>query len=625
MLPIRLLAVLAAAAATALAAPQHAAAASVEVVPEAFSPRSGAVTVDARLARPQRVAVVLAHPGGKRLGWLSPPSRRRQVRLRWFGSLHGEQVADGRYLVQIVRGRTVLAEAPVLVDATAPVLAKLRVANGGRPFAGDGRLLTTVSPDGDGFRDSVAVLFDLSERATVHVQAFRTRKTLEEAVWGTTMEAGPGPASVTWVPAEGMPARTYLLRIAVTDRLGNRRVYGGDRRHFPYILPAPAVRVLGVEAAFEARSYAPGQHAMLGVETDARSLVVQLFRAGPEWTATLRRDELNGIEVTEPVTIDWSRHRSARSGIRVRVGDWPTGLYYARLQADDGRVGFAPFVVRPGIPGRVRVAVVLPTNTWAAYNFRDADGDGWGDTWYAGGDPPVRLDRAFLDRGVPPKFRRYDLGFLHWLYHGGRDAEFLSEEDLERFGTGDRLAATYDLVIVAGHTEYVTEREYDVVERYRDLGGNLWFLSANNFFWRVERRGDELRRVGLWRDLGRPEAALVGVQYLANDDGSRQAPFVVAADAPPWVWDGTSIGPGERVGSYGIEIDARTPDSPPGTVVLATVPDLLGPGRTAEMTYYETAAGAKVFAAGVLNFGGSAERWAVRRLLDNLWARTSVP
>ena len=31
----------------------------------------------------------------------------------------------------------------------------------------------------------------------------------------------------------------------------------------------------------------------------------------------------------------------------------------------------------------------------------------------------------------------------------------------------------------------------------------------------------------------------------------------------------------------------------------------MGPGRTAEMTYYETPGGAKVFAAGALNFTAS--------------------
>ena len=51
----------------------------------------------------------------------------------------------------------------------------------------------------------------------------------------------------------------------------------------------------------------------------------------------------------------------------------------------------------------------------------------------------------------------------------------------------------------------------------------------------------------------------------------------------------------------------------------------LGPGRSAEMTYYETPAGAKVFAAGALNFGASLGRPEVDRLLANVWTRLSVP
>ena len=53
-------------------------------------------------------------------------------------------------------------------------------------------------------------------------------------------------------------------------------------------------------------------------------------------------------------------------------------------RALDGRMGFAPFVVAPRRIGEHRVAVVLPTLTWQAYNFRDDDGDGSADSWYAG-------------------------------------------------------------------------------------------------------------------------------------------------------------------------------------------------------------------------------------------------
>jgi hypothetical protein len=54
--------------------------------------------------------------------------------------------------------------------------------------------------------------------------------------------------------------------------------------------------------------------------------------------------------------------------------------------------------------------------------------------------------------------------------------------------------------------------------------------------------------------------------------------------------------------------------------VLAELPHIFGRGRSGEMTFYRTRRGAEVFAAGSMNFGGSA-LWPVpSRLLDNLWA-----
>jgi hypothetical protein len=129
--------------------------------------------------------------------------------------------------------------------------------------------------------------------------------------------------------------------------------------------------------------------------------------------------------------------------------------------------------------------------------------------------------------------------------------------------------------------------------------------------------------VVLWRNAGRPEAGLVGVQYVASDYGSRQGGYVVQGS--PWAFAGTGLGVGDRFGTYGIEIDARAPSSPPGTQLLALIPDLMGPGRSAEMTYYETPSGAKVFAAGALNFTASIGEPPVARLVENVWSRLSRP
>jgi hypothetical protein len=41
------------------------------------------------------------------------------------------------------------------------------------------------------------------------------------------------------------------------------------------------------------------------------------------------------------------------------------------------------------------------------------------------------------------------------------------------------------------------------------------------------------------------------------------------------------------------------------------------------MTYYETGSGARVFAAGALDFTASINDPAVSRLVDNVWSRLS--
>ncbi len=357
------------------------------------------------------------------------------------------------------------------------------------------------------------------------------------------------------------------------------------------------VRIQGIDAGFSKPNYLPGDVAQIHIATDAQSLSERVFQSGPEKVVTYADNQFAGVEVDEgPTEIDWSAWRSVTHTITFRVPDLPSGLYYVQFTAADGRVGYAPFVVRPVILGQTsRVLVVLPTNTWQAYNFQDVNGDGYGDTWYAG--PPNRtvdLGRTYIARGAPPRFYRYDLPFLHWLYWSGKQAEFISDSDFDNIATGEQLAASYDLIVFEGHEEYVRPHEYDVVQRFRDLGGNLMFLSANNFFWKVQKSQNKLVKIGRWRDAGRPEAALIGVEYRANDDGQRQGLFTVQnSAATPWLWEGTGLGDGSTfgqfVGGYGIEIDSIAPESPPGTVVVAQIPDLLGPGLTAQMSYYEAA------------------------------------
>jgi len=398
------------------------------------------------------------------------------------------------------------------------------------------------------------------------------------------------------------------LRYPYGDLAGNAAAGAAVRKNDP----------LAIEAAFPLESYRPGSIAMLRFAATLPNVTIQVFRVGPERTRTVGNMEMRGVPVTRPVLLG---RIAAGGATRIPIGRWPTGLYFARLTAAGGRVGYAPFVVPPQRLGLSRVAVVLPTHTWQAYNFRDDDRDGYGDTWYAtSGHLTARLGRPFLNRGVPPHFRTYDLHFLHWLQQTGKRVDVLSQAELDAVQDPTELRSAYDLLVFPGHHEYVTAAEYDAVEGFRDRGGSLAFLSANNFFWRIDIRRSVMTRVAQWRDLGRPESALLGVQYIGNDEGEHRGAWIVrGASAASRLFTGTGSGAGEGFSNAGIEIDHTTSHSPRGTQVVAEIPNLLGPGMTAQMTFYETKNGAKVFAAGAFTLAGSIRQQPVAQLLDNMW------
>jgi hypothetical protein len=364
-------------------------------------------------------------------------------------------------------------------------------------------------------------------------------------------------------------------------------------------------------AAFVHTSYAAGSIAALVVTAPRGPLTVQPVD-GAEVGAT-RATRFAAPPLAPPRTVRW---RGGTRALFVSIGNWPSGVYFFRIRAT-ANARLVPVVVRSRVLGQVRAAVVVPTYTWQAYNFRD------GDTWYACACVhTVVLSRPYEGSGIPPHFAGYERGFLRWLELKDERVDFLSDEDLQRFGSGDQLRRLYRLVVFSGHEEYVTRHQYDLVTRYRDLGGHLMFLSANSFFREVDVVGPDMTLVGRWRDLGRPEAALVGAQYVDWNHGVYpNEPYRVAAGAArlPWLLAGTRLRSGALIdGSFGIEIDGLSSTSPPQTLVLAEIQDIFG-SESAEMTYYTTPRGAEVFDAGVMNFGGSAQLPDVSTLLTNLW------
>jgi hypothetical protein len=494
-------------------------------------------------------------------------------------------------------------------------LTRIGVRNAGRAFAGDRARFATVNARSGGARRTARLALDSDREVDVIFEVASRHSAGLTVHERTPLRLPRGSSEIPWTPGPTTPPGSYLLRV--------RRA--GDAPG--PLLGQAVVRVLDVEATFGRRSAAPGERVTLEVQCDAPWLRLTLLRCGREGEPTYSNSLMKGVPVAPPQRIDLRRSRSRRLRVAVDLpSDLTSGVHCARLEGPSGHLGFAPIVIRPAAPAH-RAAVVLPTTSWQAYNFYDENGDGFGGTWYAlWAQRRVDLTRPHLRRGVPYRWRSYELGFQQWLASRGHAADMYADEDIEAFPSPESLRAAYDLLVFPGHTEYVTGRLFDLVQGFRDLGGRLMFLSANNFFREVVREGDRVRLVTEWRRKGRPEAALLGAQYIANDRGSRQKPYVVTgADVAPWAFAGTGLGNGSTFGLYGVEIDAVTSASPPGTQVLARIPELFGPGRSAEMTYYETPAGARVFSAGALNFGGTIMLWPqVGKILDNVWQRLAA-
>jgi len=272
------------------------------------------------------------------------------------------------------------------------------------------------------------------------------------------------------------------------------------------------------------------------------------------------------------------------------------------------------------------VLVIEPTNTWHAYNALD------GESWYM--NPAVHvidLTHPFTDHdvmgrpvpaGLPKQFMVLDVGFLRWFWKSGYRADFFSDDDLENIKNVKQLLR-YKLIVFGGHEEYVTSHVYKLITAYRDAGRNLAFLSANNFFYKVVVHGDTMVGRTTWRKLGKPEASLVGAQYVGwNESHWPNRPYrVINQQAAPWLFKGTGLRNGATFGNYGIEIDEPNTVSPDDTDRVAEIPHEFG-DKAADMTVYRMGR-STVFDAGVFNFGASAHWPKISRMVSNLWSHLS--
>jgi len=307
---------------------------------------------------------------------------------------------------------------------------------------------------------------------------------------------------------------------------------------------------------------------------------------------------------------------------------------------------YVVFIVRPTTGDRsAELAVLANTNTWNAYNC-------WGgkSKYHCYGCSPLPQQLSFERpnpgscpsklqtrccchvRGMTACGARAELWVLTWLEDNGYSFHLYSDQDLdcgiEGISKGDWR---YKALILNTHPEYWTTTMYDNLERYLSRGGSLVYLGGNAIYEDVEyvKSGRAMlvlqrasvaalnscevecaRENDLWRNLGRPERAILGVGFSGYVDWPiAKTPYEVE-DATHQLLHGVD---GKTIGATGLhgaacqwEMDYRCVGTPSGVTLLASGQNWPGdfhPG--AEMVYRKIGEKNFVFSAGSLGFGSS--------------------
>ena len=278
-----------------------------------------------------------------------------------------------------------------------------------------------------------------------------------------------------------------------------------------------------------------------------------------------------------------------------------------------------------------------------------------------------------------------DSHLISWLHAKGIPYDLITDSELHNDGVA--AIADYAALLTGSHPEYHTCETLDALTAYRDQGGALHYLGGNGFYWRIARHSEdpgllEIRRAedglrawasepgeyyhafdgtygGLWRRSGRAPQQLVGIGFTAQGVFTGMPYHRSCYDSAfDWVFDGIE---GVVIGDFGFsghgaagfELDRIDPmlGSDQDITILAQSYDTAnefmlvpeeqlthltnlsgGPEdavKRADMVYFETVGGGRVFSVGSITFCGSLP-WnnfdnSVSRLLHNVLTHSLGP
>ncbi len=298
--------------------------------------------------------------------------------------------------------------------------------------------------------------------------------------------------------------------------------------------------------------------------------------------------------------------------------DWISGVYVGRMTtipesaAEAYWQSYVVFIVRDERPADILFQ--CSDNTWQAYNrwpnnysvyTHPKGGQGpWADVSF---DRPYGREAQYTGIVNDPltvgagEFLPFEFPLAYWLEEHGYDVSYCTNSDLLTPERGLKCKA----FISVGHDEYWDIRQFRSVEKMRDAGVNLLFLSGNSVCWvtpfrassdgrpnRIMFRGgpygadnvyaiDRQKDHGPFPEHGPDEGLLMGARNVEPVNGGGDW---ICTQPDNWIFTGTGMKKGDRIpGLIGWEYHGQ-PANIPGLEVVGAGTAWVGGDRPQQWT-----------------------------------------
>jgi hypothetical protein len=292
-----------------------------------------------------------------------------------------------------------------------------------------------------------------------------------------------------------------------------------------------------------------------------------------------------------------------------------TGVYLVKLTSIEGYQQYVYFIVRDD-SRTADILFVSSSPTMQAYNS-------WGGkSLYASNSTNSQAATAVsYNRPYEPvlasdgagQILAWDIKVLHFLERQRFDVCYSDILDLHTTSpTGFRC------VLISGHSEYWSKQARSNLQSAASQGVNTFVVAGNVCYKQVTFNSAVMRynasgidpHTGLFQNLD-PEESFFGQTYLGFDGTHVPADFVITADIPAWMLDGTSLASGSKLtGLFGYEGDKTTSRTPSSAVIWGKSPFMaMGLGKEFGVaTYYSSGDRSSGCSYQVLNVGSM--NWA---------------